>query len=383
VKPIQTPAHARIAALDGLRGMAAVIVVAFHYLSILHFEVLPRSADAGSLSISDTPLAILWNGRFAVSVFFVLSGFVMAASAERRRDQLVANIFIRYLRLTIPVTASVVLAWILLNLAPSNASEMLASAPNPSPWLAYTYQDAIPSLLFALADGLLGNFLRGYSLFNNVLWTMRIELIGSVLLFVAYWMLRGQRLLWTLVLASIFIPLFLPHSYYLGFVIGALLYEAWNAGLIARMPPWTGLLSLAVGIALGSPGSGFDTRMSFPVEIAMLRPGNPEGLLPALAAGLLLYATMRFGPITRLMSTATLRWLGRMSFGLYLVHVPVLYTIVAGMHLSGVPEPQIAGSYIALVLGIAYVFTLLIDEVTLRVLRKKRDSIRRMVSVLK
>ncbi|MGZ3217346.1 acyltransferase family protein [Paracoccus sp. T5] len=70
--PSQT---ARIAPFDGLRGVAAVIVVMFHYLCMLHPSWAPISGEVKLLA--HTPVNILWNGRLAVSVFFVLSGFVM------------------------------------------------------------------------------------------------------------------------------------------------------------------------------------------------------------------------------------------------------------------------------------------------------------------
>ncbi len=59
----------------------------FHTLSALTSSLAP---DQGSnaAAIAYSPLAVLWNGPFAVSIFFVPSGFVVANAALRRNDPL-------------------------------------------------------------------------------------------------------------------------------------------------------------------------------------------------------------------------------------------------------------------------------------------------------
>jgi peptidoglycan/LPS O-acetylase OafA/YrhL len=66
----------RLQRLDGLRGIAALIVVFFHYLSAF-VPALTPDQTANPYWVSDTPLAVLFNGPFAVIVFFVLSGFAV------------------------------------------------------------------------------------------------------------------------------------------------------------------------------------------------------------------------------------------------------------------------------------------------------------------
>lgn len=67
-----TPALARISALDGLRGIAALAVVIYHY-GFRFPEIYPDQGD---------PIEAVWVGQFGVHLFFVISGFVIFLSLQ-------------------------------------------------------------------------------------------------------------------------------------------------------------------------------------------------------------------------------------------------------------------------------------------------------------
>jgi peptidoglycan/LPS O-acetylase OafA/YrhL len=76
-----------------------------------------------------------------------------------------------------------------------------------------------------------------------------------------------------------------------------------------------------------------------------------------------------------------LQWLGRLSFSLYLIHVPLLYTVIVGfypvmarLHL-GLPDYLLAMVYASLALGGAHLFTRAVDEPNLAMLRKLRPGL--------
>ena len=132
----------RLQHLDGLRGIAALTVVVFHYLSAF-VPALTPDQTANPYWLSDTLLAVLFNGPFAVIVFFVLSGFVVSKAAHSH-GPLPLTIFLRYFRLTIPMLFSVLIAWLLLTVFPIEATK-LASITG-TPWLSKTFNGEIPSL---------------------------------------------------------------------------------------------------------------------------------------------------------------------------------------------------------------------------------------------
>jgi peptidoglycan/LPS O-acetylase OafA/YrhL len=178
----------RLQQLDGLRGLAALVVVIFHFLSAFAPDFIPDQTDRPNL-LADTPFGILFNGPFAVSIFFVLSGFVVSNAAAKRKTPIYLNLVLRYVRLAVPVLFSVIFAWALLKLIPT--ATLALGTIMPHTWLHWTYQGEIPSLLTALRHGILTVFIRGNSNFNNVLWTMQLELLGSFALYLIYGSMLG------------------------------------------------------------------------------------------------------------------------------------------------------------------------------------------------
>lgn len=368
----------RILALDGLRGTAALIVVVYHYLAMLYPRWVPDYADT-LVTLAHTPLALLWNGPFAVSIFFVLSGFVMAGAAQRRPRALKLNVVIRFLRLALPVSASVFLAYGLLSLFPTAASDLAALPQMTSPWLGYVVQMPLPGIEWAIYDGFLGNFLSGGSAYNNVLWTMQIELVGSIALFLVYWIGWHQSALRFVALAAFaVVALYFRQDAYLCFVTGALLFEAVKAGFVARIAPWVWVPVLVTGVLLGAPGSGFADRWGLDFLPGRLQPGNNWGLVPVVAASLILLSLLLSPLLKRVFEVSLCQYLGRISFALYLVHVPILYTLVAWERLNiGLPEPVLLTVYMAIILAVAHVFARMVDEPTLdllALLRRKADD---------
>ncbi|MCJ2122766.1 acyltransferase family protein [Methylobacterium sp. J-077] len=317
----------RLVQLDGLRGVAAISVVFHHILSALRPDLVVE-LQQNTAWIAYTPLSVFWNGTFAVSIFFVLSAFVVTQATLRKADPFWIDAAIRYLRLAIPMTVSVLIAWLLLSLYPTSATK--ASSLVMSPWLHWTYQDVIPGPTSAIYDGLLGAFLSGGSFFNNVLWTMRPELLGS---FVCFWICQSKnacvRLCFTLVFA---VAVILVGKYeYLCFTLGIVLREASVSG---RLPTAFPIPALIVGLILGSQSIESMRMLGLDSLPAAFTPEFRGGLLYPIAALLVVYSCMRSSLIASALSGQIGRFLGAISFPLYLIHVPVIYTVVANLFLT-------------------------------------------------
>lgn len=341
----------RLDHLDGLRGVAAVAVVIFHLMSALAPWFVAEQ-QPGAHWLAYTPVAVLWNGTFAVSVFFVLSGFVMTNATLRKSDPIWIDVVIRYLRLAIPATASTLAAWSLLSLFPNSATDL--AALTGSRWLGWTYQGAIPDPAAAIYNGMAGIFLSGGSFFNNVLWTMRPELLGSILCFAAC-AFAGPRLRLAIAIGSAAIFIALRRYDYVCFPLGLILREAWAAG---RLPSALPISALLLGLLIGSRSGDAARQLGLDWLPEAFNPEKKGGLLYPLGALLVVYGCLRSGLLVAWLSGRAGRFLGAISFPLYLVHVPLIYTVVAEAYLRASDNALVLASLIAgcllLMIAIAY-----------------------------
>src|SRR5215213_2506313 len=185
---------------------------------------------------------------------FVLSGYVLSWKFIEQGDHayLRASALKQFPRLVAPVFASVLFAWALLTLGVMRTTE--AAAIGAASFLSEAYNQPV-SLMSALWIGAIGAPLLGQTTINVPLWTIKIELLGSFLLFAVYAMSGSKSPL--LALAAFFILLigFIPGSanivFFSGFIAGSLLHYI--------KPPIGGRiwLSLALIIA-GLIAGGFD-----------------------------------------------------------------------------------------------------------------------------
>ncbi len=102
-------ADGRIRSLDAMRGLAAVSVVLSHYVLVVAHAGRPRYERVYHwfhwLSLS--PLGLLWAGRAAVLLFFVLSGYVLFLMLERPDLGYFSYLKKRITRLYIPYLAAI------------------------------------------------------------------------------------------------------------------------------------------------------------------------------------------------------------------------------------------------------------------------------------
>ena len=179
---------------------------------------------AAALLIAQTPLTVFYQPEFAVAIFFVLSGFVLAASVTARPVSWGELALRRWLRLSLPILATSLLIWLWL-LTGFHPDQQLA-AQNHATWLATSYAWTTwqaNDLRIVVFQSLFDEYLRDHHWWNSVLWTMPVELWGSLGLFAAYLATRSN---WRLPIACLAIGL-LWNTDYVNFATGAALFELW------------------------------------------------------------------------------------------------------------------------------------------------------------
>jgi len=372
----------RLRSLDGLRGVAAIVVVAYHSLLISPqlADIVVNNKPPAPGSFWDlllySPLRIFIAGNEAVIVFFVLSGLVLTLQVRRERDFNWGTYFPRRLvRLYLPMFASVVFAVIVTLLLHRDRDA------SDSAWVQfYTYPDFSWKFAIQAAD-----VFNGTPDFNSPLWSLRWEVLFSLLLPVFVLIAsRGRKLAWTAIaLAPLAVLLgyensVLPLVYLPAFIVGIALAKLFSlrdesavgaaeAELGTPRVPWWGHLAwLAVAVAslfllilhwLLQPGIGQNTHVAF----------ASSALIVLGAAGIVTVAA-RWKPAIRVLSLPPIHWLGRISFSLYLVHAPILIATANVAH--DLPWPVQTAIGVGISFGVAELFTRLVDIPSHRLSKK-------------
>lgn len=322
---MSTPtSSSRITSLDGLRGIAALVVMVHH--SILAVPSMAtgyfRDQTGGPLpgtvewAATYTPLHVLWAGGEAVVVFFVLSGVVLTFPVLRGAQFSWRGYYPqRLVRLYLPICAVVALGTLLAVIFDRHTTGA------QSAWISSLPSE--PSSSGAVKDLTL---LGGTSGLISPLWSLRWEIIFSLLLPLYLAGALIFRRLWALKLVGIFALVACgalataPAMMYLPiFAAGTVLAVEWDrAGRLAcrlGTANWLGIMAASLLCLVSA-------WLLAPTGSSDIKTAGTSALTVAGATALVFVAGFWQGA-TRVLNTSWLQWLGRISFSLYLIHEPV------------------------------------------------------------
>ncbi|MFD1557198.1 acyltransferase family protein [Paraburkholderia silviterrae] len=315
-----------IKGLDGLRGIAALMVVLFHMDAFFGTAF----SSTGQYTQATTAWQIyrrLIDGNFSVAIFFMLSGYVLLAAYEKTLSAtyLTSSAIKRYFRLTPIVLASCVAAFLLQGMVGFHNVEA-AQAIGGHQWLADEYREPL-SFFGAIKCGLIGAY-EGNLAYNGPLWTIRLELLGSFLLFgfAALFYTARHFPLYVATAICFMSALWGDDGLYLSlFLLGGMLvkYQRLRLPLIWIIPA----LVLATENQWTPEALFVSSHLPLPVSI--------NALCHGAAAFLILAVTLKSDAFQRLLSIPPIAFLGRISFALYAFHLPIMMSIGAWVMVHG------------------------------------------------
>ena len=329
-------ASKRILSLEAFRGIAAVVVVIYHF--VLAFW------PHGIAILPGTPIYILFNGNAAVAFFFVLSGSVNGGPLFRDPSprSLARGVVRRWPRLMVPALLASLFAWALyaLGLYYNEA----AGALSGSHWLAefanaHHAADFQPGLLDAILQGGVTVFFTQHSDYDPPLWTMHFELMGSLLVLVLAFVLarltaaKGMALV---VLAAVAVAMVPPH-YGLPFVVGLGLsfFLLRRGDLVDRLGDRGFALLLAISLYVFSYDKPVGIHAWVPqaddwfwMEVQRI------GLQSLGAAGIMLTG-LKWKRLA--FSGRWAGWMGEMALPVFLIHVPMYCSLSSWVLLKAEP----------------------------------------------
>jgi peptidoglycan/LPS O-acetylase OafA/YrhL len=327
----------RFGFIDGLRGIAALLVVLPHSNGLF---VFPEANVVSHAMVAISP----YGGR-GVQLFFVISGFVISYSlrnADRHSFGLVNFILRRSIRLDPPYWCAIFAMWAAMDL-----QSVVAHRPLWTPPIGL-----IVSHLFYL-QGILG---YGQQI-NVVFWTLCIEF--QLYVVYALFLMATERVASAETLNSKVRPAALI-VFFVGSVV--LAHTVWPNDVV---DPWfvRYWYMFLAGVMLCWQMLGRFRRRQFLFCLAVMTAAylwHPDSFkLSALLATIVIDQAVRRDKLQTWLNGRGAQLLGRLSYCIYLMHVPIAL-VVLGLRTRIAPKSNLVA---LLMLGLLYLLVLVASYV--------------------
>ncbi|KAL9038162.1 MAG: hypothetical protein Q9180_003298 [Flavoplaca navasiana] len=340
--------------LDGLRGIASVLVVTAHICrSLAPHLIAPSMSDRGPATLFQLPFFRCFvMGRASVAIFALVTGYInslgplkksRAGNADAALTGIARSAFRRFGRFMIPAIVATLISWLACQFGAykiahiADSQWIRDSSPHDSTSFAGAVYDLFRSLVKTWVDG--GND------YDKIQWTLTYLLKGSMMTYLSLLALIYVKPRWRmLILVGMFLFKWRSGDALVGFNVycGILLAEvSIDPDVVNFMSehPWFQAVTSSSLIILGFFFCSYPEehpewaswsrkmqdfgRLIFPhnSEYARFYPGMGAD---ALATGIM------FNPTAKtVLSHRFLCYLGRLSWPVYLIHAPLIRTVLA------------------------------------------------------
>ena len=337
--------------LDGLRGIAALIVMNSHficaffpYLNSKFFPEIFGHSNSNSYLIKflqSPPVSIFFNGHAAVCVFFVLSGYVLAIPFHQKNlEKLYLRILSRYLRLNIPILFVTITSYFFSKLDLYKNS--IVSELTGSNWMNYWYEKSSMNIIEAFRSSIYRGIIFGDDTFVPPLWTLKIEFLASIVLIFYLIITLEKKQKYTLPFFILFLIIVFKNEaiYYLLFVGGAFL------NYVPNLSKFYSYFLITIAFYLISYQDGFYYQFldNLPINLPLRNLSHGIG-------SLILVHFIRIGFLNKFFKSPFNLFLGRISYSSCLLHHLSLCSIVSKIYLEITPS-----KYQFIPLYLVYVF---------------------------
>jgi peptidoglycan/LPS O-acetylase OafA/YrhL len=304
----------RLHEVDGIRGWAALVVLLYHTFGEMLKYAVPE--------INSPWLAPFLSSDIAVLMFFILSGDALssgffAGQGDRFIDRLMVR---RYFRLTVPIFFSCFVTYIVLRMDLNYHAEA-AIILHREDWLGnfLRFHESFVSLLHYSLTGVYVSHSAEKS-YNPFLWTMSVEMVGSILVFLlCYTWERLRNPPMICIVLSVFLTCF---GSFLGlFFAGAYIGYLRKIGFLNRLLHKKNYqyFCLLVVIAIVAMLIFF-AYAELPASFLPVRMG---------LALMLVFCFYTHPGLKNFFSNRFSQFLGDISFPLYLIHFQILISLMS------------------------------------------------------
>lgn len=316
--------------IEGIRGLAAVIVV-FHHYTLAFYPALNYGESNqthfgnGSVELlfARTPLNLFYNGGFAVCIFFILSGYVLSNNYHKTQNPIILTHYSikRYFRLFVPVSVTIILAYLFIKMGFMSNNE-LGTITKGGDWLVGSFTQS-GGLFDVIKNMFVDVFFFKDNKYNPVLWTMTYELLGSLLLFSFLLIIHPIKHKTKLYVALILILFITQNNFYAAFILGALLNKYIIQKQQTTIPKWLLALCFIIGLFFSSYPICNDITKTIYRFITIPFLINYE-FYHVVGSFILMFVILHSTILKDILSSRVFSFIGKISFSFYLLHFIIL-----------------------------------------------------------
>lgn len=321
----------RIKWIDGLKGLASLMIFFHHFIlafipALYYGNTVKTNLFANEGSLADSPFLFFVGGHFLVSLFLMLSGLVLSLKVYRIASikELLNKIITRYLRLALPVFIISLIVYSMMRFGLFYHNSIFDQTG--SPWLQLFYQIPIGHKS-VFETSFYSVWFVGNDTFSTAFWMLTHLFYGSLLTYGVIYLIRNHKPSFQLILILIvFLITTVVDSYLVNFTYGMLL--AWmiqhNIDLIRNKMIVS--MILISGIFLAGFPQGVQPTNFYSIFLFLNGFITASIHIHALGAFLMILGIKHLKQFMSILECSYPQMLGRISYSIYLVHIPLLFS---------------------------------------------------------
>ena len=311
----------------GLKILAAFCVVLHHYALYFFPAFINGNAEASiikgalEVKIAHTPFNIFsWGGNVCVSIFFIISGFLIYYKFFYHKVDLEESLIKRYLRLSLPILFSSIIYFIILLVFLIKKDALICSnvLGKVGGYCKYEY-----SVFHLFWDSFFGYFIDGSTKISPILWTMKWELCGSFCTLLLSSILinsKHKKIIYLVVILLLYQTLLLP------FILGMIICEIYLNNKYDKILSNKFLKFLLLILGIYFSGFTFEAYTTKWYSFLKLNLRDSLAFYHSVGAFMIILVITKSSILKKLLSFNIYKKDTNLSFSIYLFHWLILNT---------------------------------------------------------